>query len=155
MGLCQRWRDERGFTVLELMIVVSTISALLGISGPTFTGAQARARDRIAQADLRTAYVEAEVTYYDRYDFSTANAAGLSQMDPAIPFADGGPAVTATPDRIFVSVASGPQWLGVKYSKSSTYFGLAAIAGAAVTRCKTKDIAAAQAWTAATCTNGW
>jgi len=151
----QRERDdETGVTILELLIVMTTIAALLVITVPGFLGARSKALDRTAQADLRTAYQEAQISYFDQYSFDTANAAGLALMDPSIPFDNGGATIAPTETKIFVS-ASGPTWVGVKYSKSGSYFGLTATAGGAIRRCKTVDLNTAQAWTAASCNGTW
>lgn len=61
--------DERGFTLIELMVVVLIIAILIAIAVPTFLGAQDRARNRAAQSELRNALTAAEAlaTDYERY----------------------------------------------------------------------------------------
>jgi uncharacterized delta-60 repeat protein/prepilin-type N-terminal cleavage/methylation domain-containing protein len=52
-------RDRRGFTLLELLVVVLVIGVLVAIAIPRFSGARSRAQDAVARADLRSVYATA------------------------------------------------------------------------------------------------
>jgi type IV pilus assembly protein PilA len=56
-------REDEGFTLIELMVVVLIIAILLAIAIPTFLGARNAANARSAQSNLRNA-LTAEQTYW-------------------------------------------------------------------------------------------
>lgn len=63
-------KDERGFTLLELMVVVLIIALLIALAVPTFLGARRRAQDRQAQSHLRNALVAEKAYYADSGDYT-------------------------------------------------------------------------------------
>ena len=77
--------DEKGFTLIELMVVVLIIAILVAIAIPTFLGARERAQDRAAQSDLRNSLLAAEVWYTDNENYN-ATAADLEAIEPEIDF---------------------------------------------------------------------
>ena len=52
--------DERGFTLIELMVVVLIIAILIAIAIPTFLGARERSQNRAAQSSLRNGLTAAK-----------------------------------------------------------------------------------------------
>lgn len=49
-----RMRNEKGFTLIELMVVVLIIAILIAIAVPVFNVARSNAQRRTCQANLRT-----------------------------------------------------------------------------------------------------
>lgn len=80
MWFSKRLRDDEGFTLIELMVVVLIIAILIAIAIPTFLGARRRAQDRQAQSNLRNG-LTAEKTYYaDAQGYSDDTGAGLTAL---------------------------------------------------------------------------
>src|SRR5580704_14761795 len=62
--------NERGFTLIEVLVVVMIIAILIAIAVPTFLGARDRAEDRAAQADVRTGYSAARTAFTDQQTYA-------------------------------------------------------------------------------------
>jgi type IV pilus assembly protein PilA len=74
-------RDDKGFTLIELMVVVLIIAILIAIAIPTFLGMRRRAQDRAAQSDLRNGLTAAKAFYTDddTYTGFTPGATGTAE----------------------------------------------------------------------------
>ena len=77
---------DRGFTLVELMVVVLVIAILLAIAIPTFLGARERSQDRSAQSNVRNALTAAKVAFSNDGDYSGATAASLSAIEPNLSY---------------------------------------------------------------------
>jgi type IV pilus assembly protein PilA len=120
-------RDERGFTLIELMIVVMIIGVLVTIALPTFLGARTRAYDSAAQSDIRNAFVAEKAYYSDNLTYTT-DPATMTAIEAAITYLDGDtPLVT---DVAYLHLDPIPNTIYVSaLSKSGTCFYLREVDG--------------------------
>src|ERR671914_2926356 len=79
-------REDKGFTLIELMVVVLIIAILIAIAIPTFLGARTRAQDRAAQSSLRNTVTSAKALFTDNEDYAAATVAALTAAEPALQF---------------------------------------------------------------------
>ncbi len=143
--LARRQDDEKGFTLIELMVVVLIIAILIAIAIPTFLGARARAQDRAAQSDLRNGLTAEKTVYTDAQTYSSdTTTAGMKGVEASLAWgtkltvAVGQSSVAATGVNdivclteksnsgttfAIVDIAAGP--------KAGTYFAKAALTGCA------------------------
>ena len=88
-NLRARREDERGFTLIELMVVVLIIAILIAIAIPTFLGAKTRAQDKAAQSSLRNALTNAKGIYTDTDSYVGSTTTALATAEPSLTFTTG------------------------------------------------------------------
>jgi type IV pilus assembly protein PilA len=138
-------KDEDGFTLIELMVVVLIIAILIAIAIPTFLGLRERAQNRSAQSDLRNALTAAKAFYTDNDTYTNFTATEGEDIEPALEWnADG----TASVGEVSVRDADDGSVSLTTVSASDDIFCLADVDGTVVQG--NVDVA-----TAAGCTGGW
>ncbi|MFN2461195.1 MAG: type II secretion system protein [Candidatus Velthaea sp.] len=100
--------NERGFTLIELMIVVAIIAILAGILIPNFVNARAQAQTSACESNLRAIATAMELLYADNQNYGPGGAVPAatqinnvdylnnSPRDPADPTGAGAYQVTIT-----------------------------------------------------------
>jgi type IV pilus assembly protein PilA len=83
-------REDEGFTLIELMVVVLIIAILLAIAIPTFLGARNTANARSAQSNLRNA-LTAEQSYWTNNQTFDTTGTGVATFETALTFTNTGP----------------------------------------------------------------
>jgi prepilin-type N-terminal cleavage/methylation domain-containing protein len=101
-------RGSAGFTLLELMIVVTIIGILLGVAVPTFFAARNRAADTAAKARAQHA-AKVQTVHATDADATYATAAEATEIDNSVPFVPyaGGPVPTAVKGAVYVKAPDG------------------------------------------------
>lgn len=118
----QRIKEDRGFSLIEMMVVVLIIAILVAIAIPAFLGARKRGQDTQAKSALRAALV-AEKTYLAEKQEYTSDTTELAKLENALDWGN----VDASVKGVVVEDIS-PNKFGVvlsNVSKSGTRFCLA------------------------------
>jgi type IV pilus assembly protein PilA len=87
--------DERGFTMVELLVVLLLLGILVMIALPSFIGQRSKGHDAEAHATIRTAQLALR-TYETDHDTFNATRADLEKIEPAVGDATGAFDVTGT-----------------------------------------------------------
>jgi type IV pilus assembly protein PilA len=115
-------RDERGFTLIELMVVVLIIAVLIAIAIPTFMGARRTANDRATQANVRNAFAATRIYYNEKLSYTTDTVA-MQGVEPSLLWTtsalDGASPSQAVRIEVFADASSGPDQVVVVSGRSA------------------------------------
>jgi type IV pilus assembly protein PilA len=96
---------ERGFTMIEILVVLLIVAVLSAIAIPLFVNQRDKARDADAKTAVTVAVGTMEVFHQDHNTFAGADAAALVKIEPSLAETPG-LTVDADDDRYTLSVDS-------------------------------------------------
>lgn len=113
---------ERGFTVIELMVVVLIIAILIATAVPSYAGARRRTNDRAAQTLIRNALALQKVVYTGLLRYADDSSGELTELEPGLSYVNS--VMPGAPGTVTVAVSgSDIVYLSGK-SRSGTCFYL-------------------------------
>lgn len=101
-----RKTNQKGFTIIELLVVIVIIGILIALTLPNLFSAQARGRDSDRKNELKNLQTKLE-TFFNDNDKYPASQSDLSSNDPAV-------GIEATSDEL-----TGPRNDGYTYTCTS------------------------------------
>jgi type IV pilus assembly protein PilA len=99
--------SQKGFTLVELLVVIIVIAILCAIAIPTFMGQRERASDTAAYTLVRNGLTILQTAFVDTGDYTAIDVAMLNGLDSSMIWVDnGGDLVGTSPAGITAAVAA-------------------------------------------------
>lgn len=98
-------RNDRGFTLIELMIVVLIVAILIAVAIPTFLGQRKSAEDAAAKSNLKLA-LTTEKAYFAGAEAFTDDLDLLNAIEPSVFNVTGASPATDTFDPVKVTTSA-------------------------------------------------
>ena len=114
-------RSERGFTLVEIMVVALIIAILLAVATVSFLGARRVAQDRAAQTLAREALASAKTLFQIEEDYTLATEDALRAAEPGLTFLRGDQP-SSGPDEASIHVQSATTFVAAVLSQTGTCF---------------------------------
>ncbi len=109
-------RDDAGYSLIELMVVLLIIGTLLAIAIPTFMNAKSGAEDRTIQSNIQSALTNEIIYYHNQGQFCLTSCLSTSNFGISFAQASGGSVPTpSSPATVYAyglnSTSSGESYL--------------------------------------------
>jgi type IV pilus assembly protein PilA len=137
-----RTRNDDGFTLVELVVIVLIIGLLITLAIPSFMRVRQRAADRNAQGNARTSLIAAKSHLLDGADWSTINYTLLKAAEPTLTITYGVGVFSSGPREVAVQSTANDIRIAV-WSISGTCFRAYESIGLSAVTSRTTEASAA------------